>query len=313
MCRRNSRYFCKKTGKVVPFFVSHTCVIQTFLSHALKNACITVVRLNTYVVKEITVMSFNILQEITFTIFRYFTGDYIDDFQYNQRKLLKMTNDRIISGLTVQQCAKACVDEETFSCSSFAYCGNYTECRLSSSALNGIGQTSIQPNAYCDEYSSKCILIDYFIIKSDVYTNYHEKLNRFLTVKPERFFFQSVRSVFFCFFNIRRDVREYGKHNNTCLFKLLKLGRNIIHFTFEIFRIALCFTWTFSFNCTIVTFFKAKQNLKQWHSILNSIYFPPTFYRTILPRWNRIHCQSFQVHADDCCTFCDIFCDIFCG
>jgi len=28
------------------------CVIQTFLSHGLKNVCITMVELNTYVIKE---------------------------------------------------------------------------------------------------------------------------------------------------------------------------------------------------------------------------------------------------------------------
>jgi len=50
MCRRNPRYSCTKTEKVVPFSVSHMCVIQTFLSHGLKNACVTMVGFNAYVI-----------------------------------------------------------------------------------------------------------------------------------------------------------------------------------------------------------------------------------------------------------------------
>jgi len=40
ICRRNPRYPCGIKVKVVPFSVSHTWVIQTFLSQGLKDACI---------------------------------------------------------------------------------------------------------------------------------------------------------------------------------------------------------------------------------------------------------------------------------
>jgi len=42
-----------KKEKVVLFSVSHTCVVQTFLSHALKYACIIFVGFNTYVINII--------------------------------------------------------------------------------------------------------------------------------------------------------------------------------------------------------------------------------------------------------------------
>ena len=40
-------------------------------------------------------------------------------------------------------------------CASFDYCGNVTECRLSTASMKNIGQISVTANLYCDIYSSK--------------------------------------------------------------------------------------------------------------------------------------------------------------
>ncbi|KAK3090768.1 hypothetical protein FSP39_014480 [Pinctada imbricata] len=83
----------------------------------------------------------------------HWSRNYIDDFSYTKRSYIRMTNDRVISGITVQQCAKLCVEEQTFSCASFDYCGNYTECRLTSASLKNVGQVTLESNLYCDVYT----------------------------------------------------------------------------------------------------------------------------------------------------------------
>ena len=82
-------------------------------------------------------------------------GNYITDFRQTARKVIANRDDRIIYGIGVTQCAKECVEEEGFSCASFDYCGNTTECRLSTASMKNIGQVSVIANLYCDVYSSK--------------------------------------------------------------------------------------------------------------------------------------------------------------
>ena len=77
------------------------------------------------------------------------------DFKKTQRRSIANRDDRIILGINVTQCAKLCVEEETFSCASFDYCGNTTECRLSTASMKNIGQISVTPTLYCDIYNSK--------------------------------------------------------------------------------------------------------------------------------------------------------------
>ena len=61
----------------------------------------------------------------------------------------------LISGVSVGQCAKLCVEEDTFECVSFAYCDITTECRLNTTwtARN----VSSALNQSCYIYSSKFI------------------------------------------------------------------------------------------------------------------------------------------------------------
>lgn len=85
----------------------------------------------------------------------HYSRQYIDDFQHYKRKLMKMVDDRVITGLSLAECAKACVDQEASGCATFSYCGNYTECRLSGVSLSSAGQSTVQASAYCDIYSRK--------------------------------------------------------------------------------------------------------------------------------------------------------------
>ncbi|KAK3607662.1 hypothetical protein CHS0354_010649 [Potamilus streckersoni] len=78
---------------------------------------------------------------------------YLYDFQKYSRKVIQNLDDRIIAGVSVDQCAKLCVDEETFSCASFDYCGNVTECRLSTAAMKGVGQVTLEQQDWCDVYT----------------------------------------------------------------------------------------------------------------------------------------------------------------
>ncbi|XP_071140792.1 uncharacterized protein [Mytilus edulis] len=82
----------------------------------------------------------------------HWSRNYMDDFKKKARYQIPLVNNRIVSGIDASQCAKLCVQEETFSCASFNYCGNLTECRLTTNSIKG-GQVIAQSNAYCDLYT----------------------------------------------------------------------------------------------------------------------------------------------------------------
>lgn len=83
----------------------------------------------------------------------HFSRKYLADFQKNSRVQLLNKADRIIKNIPVDQCAKICVDQEAASCASFGYCGNSSECRLSTASMRNVGQVSSQPSLWCDIYS----------------------------------------------------------------------------------------------------------------------------------------------------------------
>ena len=49
-------------------------------------------------------------------------------------------SDYQISGISVTECAKLCMEEESFMCASFDYCGNVTECRLGTASVKNINR-----------------------------------------------------------------------------------------------------------------------------------------------------------------------------
>ncbi|KAL4237127.1 hypothetical protein ACF0H5_005508 [Mactra antiquata] len=83
----------------------------------------------------------------------HYSRKYLSDFKKTQRRRMTNSNDRIIAKVSVDQCAKLCVEEETINCASFGYCGNTTECRLSTASMRNVGQVSSEANLYCDIYN----------------------------------------------------------------------------------------------------------------------------------------------------------------
>ncbi|XP_067677435.1 uncharacterized protein [Haliotis asinina] len=83
----------------------------------------------------------------------HYSRNYADDFKKVANRQIALKDNRIILMVSVEQCAKLCVDEETFSCASFDYCGNTTECRLSTSSMSDVGQITLEATAYCSVYN----------------------------------------------------------------------------------------------------------------------------------------------------------------
>ncbi|XP_056019753.1 uncharacterized protein LOC130054319 [Ostrea edulis] len=83
----------------------------------------------------------------------HYSRNYTEDFQKTARHTIQLVNDRIVTGVTLAQCAKNCVDMEAGSCASFSYCDLKSICRLSTASLKNVGQVSATPSATCDMYT----------------------------------------------------------------------------------------------------------------------------------------------------------------
>lgn len=99
------------------------------------------------------------------------TGKYIDDFKFVQGKEMHFGKVLEFDGVSVDQCAKLCIEEESVHCQTFAYCGNYTKCKLMSSTPKHLGPGYITSSDFCNLYISK--LKFNWIIYDDVQTVYH--------------------------------------------------------------------------------------------------------------------------------------------
>lgn len=113
------------------------------------------------------------------------TGKYIDDFKFVQGKEMHFGKVLEFDGVSVDQCAKLCIEEESVHCQTFAYCGNYTKCKLMSSTPKHLGPGYITSSDFCNLYISK--LKFNWIIYDDVQTVYHTTIYIYFT--PTRFWF----------------------------------------------------------------------------------------------------------------------------
>ncbi|ESO95605.1 hypothetical protein LOTGIDRAFT_239753 [Lottia gigantea] len=95
----------------------------------------------------------------------HYSRNYADDFKVKANKQISLRDNRVIEGISAEQCAKLCVEEESFSCASFDYCGNMTECRLSDAAMSDVGQVTVETSAYCAVYQRM------YFPDGSVYTN----------------------------------------------------------------------------------------------------------------------------------------------
>lgn len=84
----------------------------------------------------------------------FFAGKHLADFKILQRMELPTSYIRIVRNVSVDQCAKLCVEVERINCASFSYCGNTSECVLSNVTATHIGQAISQRSLMCDVYSS---------------------------------------------------------------------------------------------------------------------------------------------------------------
>ncbi|XP_070195502.1 uncharacterized protein [Littorina saxatilis] len=83
----------------------------------------------------------------------HYSRAYLQDFVAKSHKQVRLRDNRVIQGVNPQQCAKLCVEEGSFTCNSFDYCGNYSECRLSDASVSNTGQVTLESSASCDVYS----------------------------------------------------------------------------------------------------------------------------------------------------------------
>lgn len=83
------------------------------------------------------------------------TGKYIDDFKFVQGKEMHFGKVLEFDGVSVDQCAKLCIEEESVNCQTFAYCGNYTKCKLMSSTPKHLEPGYITSSDFCNLYISK--------------------------------------------------------------------------------------------------------------------------------------------------------------
>jgi hypothetical protein len=82
-------------------------------------------------------------------------GKYVDDFVIKVGRDMTIYSSQEILGITVDQCAKLCIEQEATNCKSFIYCGNQTVCQLKSMSPR---QTPIVASQYCDLYTSKLVI-----------------------------------------------------------------------------------------------------------------------------------------------------------
>ncbi|GAB1610699.1 hypothetical protein Ahia01_001356300 [Argonauta hians] len=83
-----------------------------------------------------------------------YSRKFISEFHATKDQTkVKMDNDEILGDLTLDQCAKACMEMEDYKCNSFDYCNNTLECRLVYKDVQDIGKISFEKSAVCNHYS----------------------------------------------------------------------------------------------------------------------------------------------------------------
>ncbi|CAC5396031.1 unnamed protein product [Mytilus coruscus] len=78
----------------------------------------------------------------------HYSRKYINDFVIKTGRDMMIDSSQEIIGITADQCAKLCVDQEAGNCRSFIYCGNQTVCRLKSMP----SKQAVVASQYCDLY-----------------------------------------------------------------------------------------------------------------------------------------------------------------
>ncbi|XP_067679909.1 uncharacterized protein [Haliotis asinina] len=86
----------------------------------------------------------------------HYSRDYVYDFSKTSNSVISSHDDIVVSGVTRDACAKLCVEQSGFECKSFEFCGNTTDCRLSSAQPRSKPVTVV-PDKICDLYTRTLI------------------------------------------------------------------------------------------------------------------------------------------------------------
>ncbi|XP_061182284.1 uncharacterized protein LOC133190610 [Saccostrea echinata] len=82
----------------------------------------------------------------------HYSRKYIDDFKFVEGKQMNFGKVLEFDGVSVDQCAKLCIEEESVNCRTFAYCGNFTKCELMTSTPKQIGPGYVTSSGFCNLY-----------------------------------------------------------------------------------------------------------------------------------------------------------------
>ncbi|XP_048758881.2 uncharacterized protein LOC125668617 isoform X1 [Ostrea edulis] len=82
----------------------------------------------------------------------HYSRKYIDDFKFVEGKQMNFGKVLEFDGVSVDQCAKLCVEEEDVHCRTFAYCDKYKQCKLMTQTPRQVGPGYISSSGLCNLY-----------------------------------------------------------------------------------------------------------------------------------------------------------------
>ncbi|XP_064606245.1 uncharacterized protein LOC135471113 [Liolophura sinensis] len=82
----------------------------------------------------------------------HYSRNYMDDFKLLKGRVIALTNNQIVEGVSLVRCAKICAEQGN-DCLGFDYCGNDTMCRITSDSVKNTGTVTVETSAYCNHYS----------------------------------------------------------------------------------------------------------------------------------------------------------------
>ncbi|XP_060081859.1 uncharacterized protein LOC132561146 [Ylistrum balloti] len=85
----------------------------------------------------------------------HYSKKYVFDFKKSEGRQMKYGSVLPLRGISVEQCAKSCVEEQTINCQSFDFCSNTKTCMLHSPSPRQAPPGSVISSANCSLYSRR--------------------------------------------------------------------------------------------------------------------------------------------------------------
>ncbi|XP_046353474.2 uncharacterized protein LOC124133217 [Haliotis rufescens] len=86
----------------------------------------------------------------------HYSRNYVYDFSKSSNSVISSHDDLVVADVTRDDCAKLCVEQSGFECQSFEFCGNTTDCRLSSVQPRS-KPVSVVQDRFCDLFTRTLI------------------------------------------------------------------------------------------------------------------------------------------------------------